>query len=67
MNIEEKPKQKIAEIWLTKSENNFDSTQSILNDLYEEYGRRKYKVVVFISGNENLYSATETLILQNRK
>ena len=56
-------KDKILEIWLSNSEKEDISLKS----LYKEYKEKKYTVAVFKSGNENLFSNTKELLLNNRK
>ncbi len=56
---------KYVSIWLTRTEARDDSVREGLQSIYSEYKTRKYRVVVFESGDENLASLTKDLLYYN--
>jgi len=64
VNINEN--KKIVEVWLSNGEKNDKSIKESLNKLYSDYKNTKYLVVVYESGNEDLFSGTKSLLFQNR-
>ena len=64
VNINES--KKIVEIWLTNEEKNDISIKEYLKKIYADYKKTKYLVVVYESGNGDLFSGTKSLLLQNR-
>lgn len=59
--------QKMVAIWLTSVEQEDAALRQKLTQLYDEYKKRKYKVALFHSGTEDLYTNTRELLLYNRK
>jgi len=57
---------KIVEVWLTNAEKNDEIIKKSLKQIYEDYKKTKYLVVVYESGNNDLFSGTKSLLLQNR-
>ncbi|MGN0580159.1 MAG: hypothetical protein ACI4JE_04730 [Ruminococcus sp.] len=55
----------IAEIWLTNSEQQDKSVQSVISEKTAEYSDKKYRIAVFRSGNRNLYDCTDGLLHNN--
>lgn len=56
-----------VEVWLLNEEKNDPSVQQRLKPLYTEYAGKKYTVAVFMSGSQDLYSLTSSLLCYNRK
>lgn len=67
MEIQINEKNKIIEIWLTKDEANSESTNQMIKLIGRRYIPSKFKLVVFKSGKQELFSNTESLIMTNRK
>ena len=67
MEINIRDDQKIVEIWLSKAERSDPGLSDTLRKLCVEYGPRKYTVVVFKSGEEDLCDLTSGLLLTNRR
>ena len=65
MKININSEKKRAEIWLTRSESADKKVQETLRPLYKQYGDNKYKVVVFMSGSNDLAEQTAMLLDQN--
>lgn len=63
MNILEKAK--IVEVWLTNEDQQQPATDIEVRKICSEWGSRKYRVAVFRSGNKDLFSSAEGLILNN--
>ena len=57
---------KLVDIWLTNAEKNDPKIRSGLQDIYSKYKKENYLVVVFTSGNQDLYSVTKELLLNNK-
>ena len=55
------------EVWLTNQEKQDEALQKQLEHLYQQYGKKKYFVVVFKSGNQDLVEETSALLCYNRK
>ena len=58
---------KIVEIWLTNTEKANVSLRESFKPLFKEYQQKKYKVVVFQSGQGDLLYDTAVLLLHNKK
>ena len=58
---------KIAEIWLTNTDQNNTQLQEHLKSIYKDYQTQGYLVAVFRSGSQDLYRQTSDLLLYNRK
>lgn len=65
MEIYDKQKQKYYEVWLTKSEQSEVDRNTLTKRLLAQKGDKKYKVVFFLSGDDDLYRCTESLLLMN--
>ena len=60
-------KEKYVSIWLTKAESADEALRASLVPIYAEYRSRKYRVVVFCSGNGDLATLTGALLRYNRE
>lgn len=56
-----------VEIWLTKAEKNDPEFQASLKGIYAEWKRRGYMVVVYESGEGDLYENTRELLTYNKR
>ena len=65
MNVVED--KKLVEIWLTNAEKDDPVLQEQLKEVYARYKNTKYLVVVFKSGDGDLYECTRDLLLFNRR
>ncbi len=65
MEIYDKQKQKYYEVWLTKSEQSEVDRNALSKQLLTQKKDKKYKVVFFMSGDDDLYRCTESLLLMN--
>lgn len=54
-------------VWLTRNESADAATEERLKLLYEKYKQKKYTVVVYRSGNQDLGDLTGALLRYNRK
>lgn len=59
--------QKTVDIWLSNAEKNDPEIRRSLQDIYKEYGQKKYLVAVFESGSQDLYQNTLDLLRYNRR
>lgn len=66
MEINIHDKNKTLEIWLTNAEKNDASLQAQLKPLYAAYGAQKYTVVVYLSGQTELYPTLRELLIYNK-
>lgn len=66
MEMNVRSDRKLVDIWLTNTEKNDPKIRSGLQDIYSKYKKENYLVVVFTSGNQDLYSATRELLLNNK-
>ena len=67
MRMEVKDQSKVVEFWLTREEKNNKQFLDDLKSLYRQYHSQSYLVVVFYSGEEDLYQQTRDLLLYNRR
>ena len=58
--------EKLVEIWLTKAEKRNAALRERLKPIYTAYKAKKYLVVVYESGEGDLYELTRDLVLTNR-
>ena len=58
---------KLVEIWLTNAEKKDPVLREKLKDVYAEYKKKKYLVVVFESGEKDLYQGTLDLLAYNKR
>ncbi len=63
MNILEKSK--IVEIWLTNEDQHSSSVEIEVDRICTEWSGRKYKIAVIRSGNGDLFTSAEGLLLNN--
>ena len=57
--------QKYVSVWLTKAESTDSALRESLKSLYSEYKQKKYRVVVFESGRDDLPTLTRDLLKHN--
>ena len=67
MEINVRDDRKIVEVWLTNQEQQDELLQKQLEDIYQQYGKKKYFVAIFKSGNQDLVEETSALLRYNRK
>ena len=67
MQVCVKDSMKIVEVWISNADKNDAKLSESLQDIYAEYGQKKYKVAVFESGRGDLLDSTIGLLLHNRK
>lgn len=67
MKINVRDDAKMVEVWLSRAEKNDLQTQLKLKKLYATYKQQKYMVVVFESGERNLYQSTRDLLAINKQ
>lgn len=58
---------KIVEIWLTKAEKGDAQLRESLKPMLRQYKARKYTVVIFESGTQDLVDVTAGLLTYNRR
>lgn len=63
MNVHDE--KKYVSIWLTRNESRDDALRESLKPIFSEYQAKKYKVVVFESGNGDLTTLTQSLLSYN--
>ena len=56
---------RIAEIWLTNSEQQSEEVQSVISEKTAEFSEKQYRIAVVRSGNRNLYDCTAGLLHNN--
>ncbi|MCD8087220.1 MAG: hypothetical protein LUE22_01345 [Oscillospiraceae bacterium] len=57
----------MVDVWLTNAEKNDPQIQAQLKDIYGEYKKKKYLVVVYQSGSRDLYESTLALLAYNKR
>lgn len=67
MIIIENEQIRIVEIWLTNEEKQSLEIAEQIQNKIQENKSRKFKVVIFISGEKDLCSTMENLIIKNKK
>ena len=67
MEVYVKDEQKEVEVWLTRAEKEDAALQERLKKLYQTYKEKKYLVVVYQSGREDLFQNTLALLKYNKK
>ncbi len=58
---------KIVEVWLTNQDKQDQALKGQLNTLYQQYKVKKYSVVEYQSGDQDLVEETSALLRYNRK
>lgn len=66
MKVEVNDKFKFACVWLTKEEKNNEKIKINLDALIQEYKEKKYKFVIFESGEKDLLELTKSLLSHNK-
>ena len=67
MEINVRDDRKIVEIWLTNQDKRDQALKGQLNILYQQYKVKKYSVVEYQSGDQDLLEETSALLCYNRK
>ena len=67
MEINVRDDRKLVEVWLTNQDKQDQALKGQLNILYQQYKVKKYSVVEYQSGNQNLVEETSALLRYNRK
>ncbi len=67
MEILVQEQRKLVTVWLTRKEQENSALRERLKSLYAGYAEKKYTVVEFLSGGEELYRNTRDLLLYNRR
>ena len=67
MQIDVHEDKKLVCVWLANDEAADAATEERLKLLYEKYKQKKYTVVVYRSGNQDLGDLTGALLRYNRK
>ena len=63
MKIHVRDDKKIVEVWMAPSERwNIDK----LNSTFDEYNAKKYTIVLFESGDQDIFQNTLSLLLHNK-
>lgn len=57
---------KRVEVWLTSADSRNTEINDFVEKVIKDYGSRKYFVVIFRSGTENLLDSTELLLQHNK-
>ncbi len=65
MKIYDKQEKGYIEVWLTNEEQKIYDRAELTKQLLSETTAKKCKVVYFLSGNDDLYTNTEGLLLTN--
>ena len=67
MEINVRDDRKIMEVWLTNQDKRDQALKGQLNILYQQYKVKKYSVVEYQSGDQDLLEETSALLCYNRK
>lgn len=67
MEIHVRDDRKIAEVWLTKEEQQDQAVRETLKPLYQQYKAKKYTVAVFLSGDKDLAEETGALLRHTKR
>ena len=67
MEIHVRDDRKIAEVWLTKEEQQDQAVRETLKPLYQQYRVKKYTVAVFLSGDKDLTEETGALLRRAKR
>lgn len=65
MEVYNKENKGFIEVWLTNEEQKIYDRKELTGKLLANVHNKKCKVVFFLSGNDDLYSCTEGLLLRN--
>ena len=65
--MEVREQSRIVELWLTREERDNPAFRESLRPICQQYRDQKYLVVVFLSGEADLYQQTRDLLLYNRR
>ena len=58
---------KFVEVWLTKKEARDENVKRKLKEIFAEFKSKKYLVVVYEGGEDDLFEATRALLLRQRE
>ncbi len=67
MQISIDNKVKYISVWLSHQDMNNPDTEIKIQKIVEEYKPKKYRVVVFESGNRDLLECTADLLVHNKR
>lgn len=67
MEIHVRDDRKIAEVWLTKEEQQDQAVRETLKPIYRQYKAKKYSVAVFLSGDKDLAEETGALLRHTKR
>ena len=67
MQISIDNKVKYISVWLSHQDMNDPETEIKIQKIVEEYKPKKYRVVVFESGNRDLLECTADLLVHNKR
>ena len=67
MQIEVHEDKKIVCVWLTKDESSDDTTPARIKNVIAKFRPKKYLVVIFRSGTQELTESTRELLRYNRR
>lgn len=67
MEINIRDDRKLVEVWLTNSESRDRKIQEQLKPLYRKCKEKKYLVVVYASGKQDLTELTRSLLCDHRR
>lgn len=65
MEIHVRNDRRMVEIWLNRQEQQDAETDTYIKDTARNYNNQNYKVVVFRSGNADLFTCTDGLLKAN--
>ena len=66
MEVIKNEEKKLVEVWLSRAESSSSFIRNQLKSCFSNYKSRGYRVVVFESGQRDLFVATRDLLLENR-
>ena len=66
MNLTVNNESKYAIVWMTNAEKADPEMMKSLQPLIEEYKEKKYRLVIFESGEQDLVEKTSDLLIHNR-
>lgn len=66
MHLDLNKKIKVMYIWLSKEEQSNIAIQSEIDILVDKLQKKKYRIVIFKSGEQDLVTLTQSLIITNK-
>lgn len=67
MEMNVRDDKQLVDIWLTNAEKNDPKIREGLKAIYDKYKKQKYLVVVYESGERDLYRSTSDLLTYNKR